>query len=455
MSKKDLINAIEVKSPCAESWDEMHGNDKVRFCSHCAKDVNNLSEMTRKEALRLVRRSEGRLCVRYIQHPVTNKPLFSENLYKITRRATGLAAGVMTASISLSTAAYAQGGVRPPLSGTDAEQTASLSRERAQKAPAIVKTASITGVVTDQNGAVIPAIPVSLIDEKTNESFNTVSNEEGRYEFRNVGVGKYTLEFKGVAGFQSKQVPGVTVTNDDPVTQNITLDTMPNMTVGGLTLVEQPPLRHAISMAVENEDLGEVQDLITRHADVNAKEKSRGGITPLFVAVENGNLEIAELLLRFGARVNVRDANRQTPLMKIDDDASPALVDLLVKYGARVNLLDNEGNTALILAANYGTDVAVIQALTDAGADIDHQNNEGETALMKAANNDDLELVRALVLAGANVMLKNNEGDTAWDLTGDADVEQLLESYGGASGNPEEPDSDEPTQDQPGLPDQN
>jgi hypothetical protein len=50
MSKKKVIDAIEVKSPCSESWDEMQGNDQVRFCSHCAKSVNNLSEMTRREA---------------------------------------------------------------------------------------------------------------------------------------------------------------------------------------------------------------------------------------------------------------------------------------------------------------------------------------------------------------------------------------------------------------------
>lgn len=60
MSKKKLIDAIEVKNPCSESWEDMRGTASIRFCSHCAHSVNNLSGMTRKEAMRLVRRSEGR-----------------------------------------------------------------------------------------------------------------------------------------------------------------------------------------------------------------------------------------------------------------------------------------------------------------------------------------------------------------------------------------------------------
>src|SRR5437762_6602409 len=103
MSKKSFIDSVEVKSPCTEDWETMHGNDRVRFCDHCAKDVNNISEMTRKQAMRLVRAAGGNLCVRYIHDPVTKRPLFAEQLLQITRRTPGLAAGVMTASVSLST----------------------------------------------------------------------------------------------------------------------------------------------------------------------------------------------------------------------------------------------------------------------------------------------------------------------------------------------------------------
>lgn len=43
----------------------MHGDDRVRFCSSCQKNVYNLSAMTREDAERLVQQREGNLCVRY------------------------------------------------------------------------------------------------------------------------------------------------------------------------------------------------------------------------------------------------------------------------------------------------------------------------------------------------------------------------------------------------------
>ena len=85
MSKKSVLESMRVNSPCTEDWDQMTGNAKVRFCSHCAKDVNNISEMTPKEAVRLARRSNGNLCIRYKYDPVTKVPIFGGRLHQLTR----------------------------------------------------------------------------------------------------------------------------------------------------------------------------------------------------------------------------------------------------------------------------------------------------------------------------------------------------------------------------------
>ena len=102
----------------------------------------------------------------------------------------------------------------------------------------------------------------------------------------------------------------------------------------------------------------------------------------------------------------------------------------------------DEGNTALILAAD-GRELKTVKALIAAGARVNIQNKEGETALMEAAGDEDVEMVRALLLAGADVNLKNDEGETAWDLAGRGEVEELLESYGGTSGRPDEDESED------------
>ena len=57
------LNIIDVPRPCTMDWALMSGDERVRFCSHCTKNVYNISEMTTESALQLINESEGRLCI--------------------------------------------------------------------------------------------------------------------------------------------------------------------------------------------------------------------------------------------------------------------------------------------------------------------------------------------------------------------------------------------------------
>jgi hypothetical protein len=59
------LDVIDVARPCPVDWNEMRGDDRVRFCRHCSLHVYNLSAMSRSAAEQLVRETEGRLCVRF------------------------------------------------------------------------------------------------------------------------------------------------------------------------------------------------------------------------------------------------------------------------------------------------------------------------------------------------------------------------------------------------------
>jgi len=59
---KFSLEQIKIASPCPASWEEMLGDDKVRFCQTCSKNVYNLSSMTRDEAQTLVMDHQGKLC---------------------------------------------------------------------------------------------------------------------------------------------------------------------------------------------------------------------------------------------------------------------------------------------------------------------------------------------------------------------------------------------------------
>ncbi len=45
-----LLDRVAIKTPCKASWDEMQGDDRVRFCCACTKNVYDISAMTEDEA---------------------------------------------------------------------------------------------------------------------------------------------------------------------------------------------------------------------------------------------------------------------------------------------------------------------------------------------------------------------------------------------------------------------
>ncbi len=59
-----LLDDVRIASPCKASWEAMTGDDRVRFCGECNKNVYDLSAMPRDEATRLLAEHEGSLCVR-------------------------------------------------------------------------------------------------------------------------------------------------------------------------------------------------------------------------------------------------------------------------------------------------------------------------------------------------------------------------------------------------------
>jgi hypothetical protein len=56
---------VKVASPCPANWNEMHGDERKRYCSACKLNVYNLSDMTRREAENFIINTEGRVCVKF------------------------------------------------------------------------------------------------------------------------------------------------------------------------------------------------------------------------------------------------------------------------------------------------------------------------------------------------------------------------------------------------------
>jgi ankyrin repeat protein len=154
-------------------------------------------------------------------------------------------------------------------------------------------------------------------------------------------------------------------------------------------------------------DRAAVRAALARKADVNLAQVD--GSTALHWAVERDDLELADLLLRNGARVIARTREGVMPLQLAAINGSAAMLDRLLKAGADPNgSLTPAGDTALMMSARTGKTDS-IRVLLESGANVNAAESwGGTTSLMWAVSEGHGDAARALIAAGANVNARSN-----------------------------------------------
>lgn len=79
---------------------------------------------------------------------------------------------------------------------------------------------SLTGLVTDPSGAVVPGATITIVNTETGIQRETISNGEGSYTLPSVLPGTYTLTAK-MTGFNSVEVKNVRLQVNTPATVNV------------------------------------------------------------------------------------------------------------------------------------------------------------------------------------------------------------------------------------------
>ena len=402
MAPKNFLNNLAIASPCTADWDSMIGNEQVRFCDHCSREVHNLSLMTRNQAERLVARSNGRLCVRY-HHDATGRPLtlpVRQKLHRIGRRASRIAAGAFSATLSVTSAvaqssASTQAGNWNPPNATQPDARWAFG-------------SSLVGTITDQNGAVISGATVFLSNEELKVALYASTGSDGQFKIDSLQAGVYQLRVEA-PGFAADQTDGVYVQENGEarvvrtlsvatIEDNVEVDEVRRFVTMGAIAIVSPA--HPFVRAAEEDNL-ELLTALIAGMDVNLRDK-QSGTTALEHAVKNGNREMVQLLLSAGANANAKNAGGETVLMMPGDDATSDLIWDLLNAGAGVNLKDKSGATALMRAA-VSNNLEALKALLDAGAEVNTKDKQGRTALILAASEGFVNNVRALVLAGADI----------------------------------------------------
>lgn len=160
-----------------------------------------------------------------------------------------------------------------------------------------------------------------------------------------------------------------------------------------------------LKYAAEGGSVEMIRTLLDMGAETDAEAK-RHTTTPLYVAVQQDDMEIVRLLLEAGANPNAQNVDRWFPLSNAE---SMEMVKLLLDYGADIHLTDETGRDAL----QHQKDPFVAEYLIDAGARVNPASAYGSAPLREAANDGNLEMMRLLLQRGADVDQTMSWGETA------------------------------------------
>ncbi|NYE36864.1 hypothetical protein F4692_001997 [Nocardioides cavernae] len=151
-------------------------------------------------------------------------------------------------------------------------------------------------------------------------------------------------------------------------------------------------------------------------ARVDVRDERRR--TPLLLAVIDDRLEVAALLARLGADPDAVDVQQDSPWLVTGVTGSVAMGQLLLPLDPDVTLRNRYGGVSIIPASERGHVAYVRWALQHTDVDVDHVNDLGWTALLEAVvlgeGTERWQRVVGILLAhGADPDLPDRDGVTA------------------------------------------
>jgi ankyrin repeat protein len=200
----------------------------------------------------------------------------------------------------------------------------------------------------------------------------------------------------------------------------------------------------ALMVAIDAGQEDVIDFLLRSGANVNPDVTPRvedvgglGGSTPLYSAIRKEDISVIKKLLKRGADINRASAHGWTPLKSAAQQGNFEIVKLLLEAGADPNIADNTNYTPLMNAVS-GQHENIVKILLKFKADPNVQSGEnpqdddwepGRSALMDAAVSGNVAIARELLKGAADPNLVNSNGRTALHsavISANADMVALL-----------------------------
>lgn len=159
----------------------------------------------------------------------------------------------------------------------------------------------------------------------------------------------------------------------------------------------------ALYQAAHQGRVRQVQLLLAAGADRNAKNNS--GV-PLLVALQQPPLQpvkekILHILIDIDANLEAVDKQDRTALMVAVQAGNVALADRLYRAGASIDAVDSNGRSSAHLATELYDAEAIVSWLAQKGADFSRTDKQGQTPICLATTRPRNRALRAMLEAGA------------------------------------------------------
>lgn len=236
------IDRLRIATPCPVGWEQMSGNDRVRFCDHCQLNVYNIAELSRSEAEKLIASAEGRLCARLFRRAdgtVLTKDC-PVGLRALRRRVAKRTAAIFAAVVSLSAAAFGQ--QRSTNGKSACTPQTKITRTIATSA---ANEKILSGTVVDPMGAAIPGAKVKLTNSEAKEIRQTSTDNDGKFEFTPIDAGSYSLTIESIP-FKTLEIKSVIIEKDkltsiDTIMELSGVTQMVGLLMAQPSLIDTPP----------------------------------------------------------------------------------------------------------------------------------------------------------------------------------------------------------------------
>jgi ankyrin repeat protein len=155
----------------------------------------------------------------------------------------------------------------------------------------------------------------------------------------------------------------------------------------------------------------EIIKLLLRHS-AHYDTLNRDGITPFYLACQNGFFEIANILIQLpNVNINVITVKGCTPLFAASQEGHLDIVKLLLSHKASLHSRTVATSATPLHVASQMGHKAVVEELIAAGSDVDAFGIHGSTPLIIALQRLNVEIAKILIAAKANVSYYLKDGN--------------------------------------------